>query len=169
MPQLTYRDATLDDLPLIVSIYNTTIEGRMVTADTEMVSVDSRLAWFAEHVPGTRPLWMVYNAQEEVVGWVSFQDFYGRPAYAATAEISIYLHPQHRGRGVGKAVLDYGINACPSLGIKTLLAFIFAHNAPSLKLFQQAGFAQWALLPHIAELDGIERSLAILGLRVDAK
>src|SRR5687768_3509343 len=117
MPQLTYTDATLDDLPLIVSIYNTTIEGRMVTADTEMVSVESRLAWFAEHIPDKRPLWMVHQEQQ-VVGWVSFQDFYGRPAYAATAEISIYLHPQYRGQGLGKAVLDYSIKSCPALGIK---------------------------------------------------
>ncbi len=167
MPELIFRNATLDDLPAIVAIYNSTIESRLVTADTEMVSVESRLPWFAEHEPATRPLWVVqYPSQQEVAGWVSFQDFYGRPAYAATAEISIYLHPQYRGQGLGKQVLEYSIQACPSLGIKNLLAYIFAHNEPSLKLFQQAGFAEWAYLPCIAELDGVERSLKILGKRV---
>jgi phosphinothricin acetyltransferase len=47
-----------------------------------------------------------------------------------------------------------------------LLGFIFAHNEPSLKLFKQLGFEQWAMLPDVAELDGIERSLVILGKRI---
>jgi L-amino acid N-acyltransferase YncA len=167
MSQLFFRDATLDDLTAIVAIYNSTIESRLVTADTESVSVDSRLPWFAKHERGRRPLWVVQlQEQQEVAGWVSFQDFYGRPAYAATSEISIYLHPSYRGKGLGKQVLDYSIQTCPALGIKNLLAYIFAHNEPSLKLFQQAGFEEWAYLPHIAELDGVERSLKILGRRV---
>jgi phosphinothricin acetyltransferase len=52
------------------------------------------------------------------------------------------------------------------LGIRTLLAFIFAHNAPSLRLFQAAGFERWGLLPRVAEMDGREYSLAILGRRM---
>jgi phosphinothricin acetyltransferase len=47
-----------------------------------------------------------------------------------------------------------------------LLGYIFAHNEPSLKLFLQLGFLEWAHLPDIAELDGIKRSLKILGKRV---
>jgi L-amino acid N-acyltransferase YncA len=50
---------------------------------------------------------------------------------------------------------------------RTLLGFIFAHNRPSIALFEQAGFARWGLLPCVAELDGTERDLAILGRRVD--
>ena len=103
---------------------------------------------------------------EEIIGWVSFQNFYGRPAYDATAEISIYLREDHRGKGLGKQVLDYSIGECCNLGIKTLLGYIFAHNEPSLRLFYKAGFAEWAHLPNIALLDGFERSLKILGKRV---
>ncbi|MGE8329854.1 MAG: N-acetyltransferase, partial [Paraburkholderia nemoris] len=32
---LSYRDATLDDLPSIVAIYNSTVPSRQVTADLE--------------------------------------------------------------------------------------------------------------------------------------
>jgi L-amino acid N-acyltransferase YncA len=91
---------------------------------------------------------------------------YGRPAYNATAEISIYLHENERRKGAGKKILEYAITQCESLEIKTLLAYIFAHNEPSLKLFRSFGFQDWALLPGIAELDGVERSLIILGKRV---
>jgi phosphinothricin acetyltransferase len=101
------------------------------------------------------------------VGWASFQSFYGRPAYDGTCEISIYLHEDQRGKGYGKAILRYAIEQCPSLGVHTLLGFIFAHNVPSLRLFEQLGFKEWAHLPNIAVLDGVERSLTILGKRVD--
>ena len=53
------RDATEADLPAIVAIYNATIPGRRVTADTEPVTVASREPWFREHGPRTRPLWVV--------------------------------------------------------------------------------------------------------------
>jgi phosphinothricin acetyltransferase len=163
--EFTIRDAILNDLPAIVDIYNSTIPGRMVTADTEPVSVEDRESWFKEHSSSSRPLWVV-ESQGEICGWLSFQSFYGRPAYQFTAEISIYIHPERRGQKLGQYMMRKAIEACPRLHIKTLLGFIFGHNAPSLKLFSHFGFEKWAHLPNIAELDGIERDLIIVGKRV---
>src|SRR5690606_26668930 len=101
---IAFRHALPGDLPLIVDIYNSTIHGRMVTADTSPVSVESRQSWFHAHTPEKWPLWMVETAGQ-AAGWVSLQNFYGRPAYNATAEISIYLHPDFRGKGLGKMAL----------------------------------------------------------------
>lgn len=138
----------------------------MVTADTENVSVESRQKWFDEHDPLKRPLWVMEDSSGQIIGWVSFQSFYGRPAYDATAEIGIYLDAQQRGRGLGKQALQYCIDHAPALGIKTLLGFIFSHNEPSLKLFRHFGFEDWGTLPNIALLDGQEKSLKILGKRI---
>ena len=163
---LTYRDAKRSDLEKITEIYNSTIASRLVTADTEPVSVESKVNWFDEHSSDKRPLWVVENEANEIVGWVSFQSFYGRPAYDATVEISIYLDAGQRGKGLGKQVLEYSINRAPEFGIKTILGFIFSHNEPSLKLFKHFGFEEWANLPNIAVLDNTERSLTILGKRI---
>jgi len=84
------RDATEADLPAIVEIYNTTIPGRMATADTEPVTVESRIPWFCMHHPRTRPLWVLEESLR-VRAWLSFNSFYGRPAYQPTAEVSIYV------------------------------------------------------------------------------
>ena len=156
------RNATPEDLPVIVRIYNSTIPGRLVTADLDFVTVDEKQSWFAEHNEFTRPLWIVEDAGN-IIGWVSFQDFYGRPAYAGTAEISIYLDEASRGKGYGKRVLQYSIEKSASLGIKRLLGFIFAHNFASLKLFEACGFAEWGHLHEIALLDDKPASLKILG------
>jgi len=161
----TVRDALMSDLPAIVDIYNSTIPSHMVTADTEPVTPESRQLWFTEHSPQLRPLWVAED-KERVCGWVSFQSFYGRPAYKATAEISIYLHVDCRGKGLGRFLLNRAIDACPELQIKTLLGFIFGHNTPSLTLFERAGFQRWGCLPNIAELDSVERDLVIVGKRL---
>ncbi|RFS26857.1 N-acetyltransferase [Chitinophaga silvatica] len=162
---LEFRTAKVSDLPRIVEIYNSTIPGRMVTADTSPVSVESRLPWFEAHSEDRRPLWMIDDGNENV-GWISFQSFYGRPAYDGTVEVSIYLHESARGKGYGKEILHYAIDIAPKFRIHTLLGFIFAHNLPSLNLFKKIGFEEWAHLPEIAVLDGEERSLKILGYKV---
>jgi phosphinothricin acetyltransferase len=163
---LIFKDASFQDLPRIVEIYNSTIPSGMVTADTVPITVESRFGWFSEHNAENRPLLTIRNASEEIIGWVSFQSFYGRPAYKFTAEISIYLDAHVRGQGVGKEVLKYSIEKARSFGIKTLLGFIFSHNDPSLRLFRSFGFQDWAYLPNIAVLDGVERGLRILGKRI---
>lgn len=160
------RHSTIADLPRIVEIYNSTVAGRMVTADTEPVSVQSKERWFNEHTPGMRPLYVAEDESKNIVGWLSFQSFYGRPAYNATAEVSIYLDPAARGKGLGKTLLQYAIDCCDSLGIKTLMGFIFSHNEPSLKLFERFGFETWGNFPNIANLDGMERSVTIVGKRL---
>lgn len=166
MTDLTYRNANVSDLKRIVDIYNSTISSRMVTADTEPLSVESRQKWFDEHNTTNRPLWIVENNSNQIIGWVSFQSFYGRPAYDATVEISIYLDETQRGKGLGKQILQYCLDKSPNFGVKTLLGFIFSHNEPSLRLFRYFGFEDWATLPNIALLDGQERGLKILGKRI---
>lgn len=165
MAALTFRHATEQDLPTIVAIYNSVIPGRMVTADTEPVSVESRRAWYHNHNPQKRPLYIISDG-DTIIGWVSLESFYGRPAYNHTAEVSIYLDEAARGKGYGKEILKTIIDQAPALGVKSLLGYIFAHNEPSLKLFKSFGFEQWALFPNVAVLDGVERSLIIVGKRV---
>ncbi|MHB0863785.1 GNAT family N-acetyltransferase [Paenibacillus sp. SEL3] len=158
--------ACKEDLPDIVDIYNSTIAGRMVTADLEPVTVESRIPWFEAHQENHRPLW-VLKQKGTIAGWASLQSFYGRPAYNGTAEISIYVHEDSRGTGTGSRLVQHLLNECPRLGITTLLGFVFGHNEPSIGLLRKFGFEQWGYYPRVAVLDSIERDLAILGKRVD--
>ena len=161
------RLALAADLPRIVAIYNASIPGRMATADTDPVTVEAREGWFREFDPGRRPLWVATDGSDErISGWLSVRSFYGRPAYAATVELGVYVDPDVRRRGVASELLRPALGAAPALAIRSLLGFVFAHNTPSLALFGRFGFERWGLLPRVAVLDGVERDVAILGLRL---
>jgi len=162
---VTIRHARPDDLPRVVAIYNASIAGRLATADTSPVTVAERQDWFRDFDPARRPLWVHCNAGGVAMAWLSLRSFYGRPAYAATVEVGVYTAPEALRQGRGAALLAHAIEAMPSLKIKTLVAFIFAHNEPSRRLFERSGFVRWGLLPRVAELDGIERDVMILGFR----
>lgn len=159
------RLAVESDLPAIVAIYNSTIPARGSTADLEPVTVESRRPWFAQHSAERRPLWVV-EQDGEVLAWVSLDDYKQRAAYGVTAEVSVYVRDDVRGRGIARALCQYAIAAAPRLGLTRLLAVVFAHNEPSVGLFRSLGFERWGLLPGVTVLDGVERDVLLLGLRV---
>lgn len=159
------RLAALNDLPAIVAIYNQSVPGRLATADMEPVTVADRLEWFQKHIYPNRPLW-VYETQQQVIGWCSFQDFYGRKAYEKTVEISIYIDYNFHHQHIAKNLFEQAASHASQNQIKTILAFVFKHNTPSITFFTKMGFGEWGFLPGIAEMDGVEIGLSILGLRL---
>lgn len=161
---MSTRLANQADLPAIVAIYNETIPSRMVTADTEMVSVPDKQAWFDSHHE-RRPIY-VYEQAGQVVAWLSYKSFYGRPAYDGTVEVSIYIATESQGKGLGKQLLTFAEQQAKRLEINVLLAFIFSHNLPSIKLFQRFDYQTWGMLPDIAVMDNQPYSLTILGKRL---
>lgn len=163
--KVEFKYAKEDDLSRIVGTYNSTVASRLVTADLEPVSVESKKNWFDAHSENKRPLWIV-ECDGIYAGWMSFNSFYGRPAYDSTVEVSIYLEEVCRGKGLGKICLQKAIDEAPRYKINSLLGFIFGHNEPSLKLFNQFGFEKWAHFPGVANMDGILRDLIILGKKV---
>jgi L-amino acid N-acyltransferase YncA/predicted O-methyltransferase YrrM len=164
------RDAVETDLPAIIEIYNATVPTRLVTAELEPTTVEARLPWFHEHSSDQYPFW-VAESEGRVIGWLDFKKFLPRSAYRGTAEISVYVDDKFRRRGVARELLGKAITVAPSLALTALVGLIFGHNEPSLKLFEGLGFERWGFLPGIAQLDGVQRDLVVVGLhcRLSAK
>ena len=162
---IKFQFATQNDLTKIVGTYNSSIPGRLATADLEKVTVESKQKWFDDHNVVDRPLWIILF-DEQYAGWMSFSSFYGRPAYQATVEVSIYLEPLFHKKGIGKTALQFAEIEAKKRRISTLLGFIFGHNEASIHLFQKAGYHKWAHLPEIANMEGVLRDLIILGKKV---
>jgi L-amino acid N-acyltransferase YncA len=162
---MSIRHATPEDLAAIVAIYNAAIPGRMATADTQPVTVAQREEWFRGFDADSRPLWVLEDAGT-IAGWLGLRSFYGRPAYHRTVESAVYVSPDRQRRGIARKLLAHALGDCPRLGVANVLAFVFAHNAPSIALFEEQEFMRWGLLPRVCELDGGEKDVLILGRRL---
>jgi L-amino acid N-acyltransferase YncA len=158
--------AQQSDLPFIVAVYNQAVATRLATADLEPITVASRSNWFEEHQDPQRPLWIIKEANTSV-GWACLSNFYGRPAYQQTVEISIYIDSAFQGKKLGSATLKLVIEQAAALNITTLLAFIFSHNYPSIALFEKAGFEVWGKLPTVALMDDTLRDVTLLGKKIN--
>lgn len=169
MPYM-HRDATEADLPRIVEIYNHAVASRTCSCDLEPTTVQARRPSFLQHSPGHRPFWVaedLASPDEGVAGYLGFFHFMNeRPGYFITADLAIYLHPRHQGRGLGTYLVAQAIERGPALGIETLTATIFASNEASIALFRKMGFEQWGFMPRVARLEGVEKDLVLVGRRV---
>jgi len=165
-PEFVVRDAVEADLPAIVAIYNATIPGGIVTADTTPVTVEARRPWFHAHRAEKRPIWVAEDEAGTICAWFSFSDFHPRPAYHPTAEISVYVAETHRRHGLADLLMRRAITRAPALGLKALVGLVWGHNEPSLRLMEKHGFETWGHLPRVALLYGVERDLIIVGRRV---
>lgn len=160
---ISFKLAQITDLPQIVRIYNQTIKLKNVTADLKPVTVEQRQLWFAEFSPNKYPLWIITDINENIVGWVGLEAFYGRAAYQQTAEISIYLDESCRGQHIGSQALDFVETQLEKLQLCNIVAFVFKQNTASNRLFKKHHFEQWGLLPQVAQIDNKTLDLAILG------
>lgn len=159
------RDAVQTDLPEIVAIYNVAVATRISTAQLDPVTVESRRDWLKDHTPDRHPFW-VAELEGKVAGWLTIKPFVQRAAYQNTMELSVYVDQDYRRRGIARILLEEAIARAPSLQIRAMVGLIFAHNEPSLKLFQRLGFERWGFLPRVAILDGVSRDLTIIGRHV---
>lgn len=159
------RDAVDSDLPAIIDIYNAAIATRISTAQLETVTVESRRRWLTEHSADRHPFW-VMECDGQIAGWLTIKPFLPRCAYSGTAELSVYVDQRFRRRGIARTLLEEAIARAPQLEITAMVGLIFAHNEPSLRLFEQLGFVRWGLLPQVALLDGMRRDLTIMGRQV---
>lgn len=166
---VTIRIATEADLPAVVDIYNQSIPAGWSTADTKPITVADRVEWFRKFDSNKRPIW-VAEVNGEVVATTYLSSFYGgRPAYDATAEISVYIATAHHGRGLGKRLKQFVIDQCPRLGVTTLLSMYFDHNDATRRINDKFGFEVVGHLREIAVIQGQKRGLVIAALRIPPK
>jgi len=163
---MNIRIANENDLSQIVEIYNQAVGQTGATADLTAVSAESRLDWFADHKPDAYPIW-VAGQSECILGWCSLSAYRpGRVALRQTAEISYYVHEDHRRKGVASALIQHAIEQCPALKIRNLFSLLLDVNVPSIRILEKFGFVKWGHMPDVAEFDGRTCGHLIFGRKV---
>jgi L-amino acid N-acyltransferase YncA len=144
------------------------LEGIATGLATFEVNSPSWESWDAEHLACCR---LIACEGEVVRGWAALSPVSARSAYAGVAEVSVYVGQEHRGAGLGQALLEALIVESEKNGIWTLQAGIFAENAASLALHTRCGFRIVGRRERIARLQGrwrdtilMERRSAVVGV-----
>lgn len=84
--------------------------------------------------------WFVAESSGSVMGFAMASRFHSRCGYAYTAEVTVYVHPEHHGQGIGQALYDRLIPSLEASGYRTLIAVIATPNPASQQLHAKFGF-----------------------------
>ena len=153
------REARGEDGPAILAIYESGIATQNATFETVVPSWEE---WDQRHHPHSR---FVYEEEGQVLGWVALAPISSRQAYSGVAEVSIYVAPQARGRGIGTRLMERAIASSETHGIWTLYAALFPENEASVRLHETCGFRRVGRRERVARLAGVWRDTLVMERR----
>lgn len=134
------RLARAEDLPALLEIYNHAVVTSVVTFDLEPRTEETGRAWMAAHT-GRHPLFVAELADGTVAGYASLSSYRPMPAYDSTAELSLYIHPDHQRRGLGRALAEHILAvARADARLHLVVSVITASHAVSMALHEKLGF-----------------------------
>lgn len=147
------------DWPQVRAIY---LEGIATGQATFEQDAPDWATWDRKHLSNCR---LVTRHGEEIIGWAALTPYSARAVYAGVAEVSIYIAAAHRGRGVGRRLLEALVTASEAAGIWTLQAGIFPENRASVRLHERYGFRIIGRRERIGKLHGVWRDVLLLERR----
>ena len=140
MSDLLVRPAVIGDVPALMAIYNHYVVTSHATFDIEPVTLDNRLSWF-EHYAETVPFRLVVAEQDgAVAGYAGSGRFREKAAYATSVEMTVYVHPDALGQGVGARMYERLFQLLAGEPIHRAYAGITLPNPGSLALHRRFGF-----------------------------
>jgi L-amino acid N-acyltransferase YncA len=133
------RLAQSTDAEAIREIYNAEVVGSTATFDLVPRTSPEQVIWLDEH-RGPYAAVVAVDGEDVVLGFGSLSVYRDRPAYATTVENSVYVGSDHRGKGVGRALLGELITLATQHGFHAVIARVGGGNEASIALHQACGF-----------------------------
>lgn len=135
------------DIGALTALYNYYIENTTFTLELEPLSEET----FGERVKGIaeRFVYLVFEEDGQVLGYAYLNEFNSRGGYRFTADLSLYVSPSARGRGIGRALYREIESRARAMGLCNIISLITSENEASLAFHDRMGFAR------VAKIDGI--------------
>jgi phosphinothricin acetyltransferase len=137
--QVQIRPAEASDAEALMAIYNPVVETSTATFDLVPRTLEQQLDWLADR-SGARIVLVAEDDDGAVAGYAAISPYRERAAYATTVEDSVYVHPDHQGRGVGRLLLEAMVETARAHGFHAMMARIVADHEASIALHSVCGF-----------------------------
>ncbi|MBU1175994.1 MAG: GNAT family N-acetyltransferase [Alphaproteobacteria bacterium] len=145
------RDAKEADLPSLLAIHNDAIRTLDAIWIEHEDTMEDRRQWFLDRKAMGFPVVLAVDDNDTVLGYGSYGTYRGREGYRLTVEHSVYLFPEARGKGVGKALLSWLIEKARADGLHAMVAVIDASNAVSIDMHEKFGFESSGVLRQLGQ------------------
>ena len=132
------RDATLNDAAKIVDIYNHYISDSVVTFEQEIISAGIMQERISKVLDSKLP-WLVAEQDSNIIGYCYATPWKERSAYRFSVEVTVYLHPQVKGRGWGSQLYQSLFEQLKQKQIHAVMGGITLPNEASIKLHEKFG------------------------------
>lgn len=139
----TIRNVSPADAAEIAQIYNHYIANTIITFEEEVVSGDI-ISERIKEVQLSQLPWLVAEQEGDILGYSYASKWHGRCAYRFSTEVTVYLDPDHVGKGIGSGLYSNLLAALKSQGIHAALGGIALPNEASIKLHEKMGFLKVA-------------------------
>jgi phosphinothricin acetyltransferase len=145
------RPAAERDIPAITAIYGHNVLYGTGTFELEPPIVAEMTRRWAEIVCRGFP-YLSAEFEGEVVGYAYASTYRPRIGYRFTVEDSVYIHPEHLGKGIGRALLAALIRECEQAGLQQMIAVIGdSGNRASIRLHESAGFQHAGVMRNVGQ------------------
>lgn len=142
------------DVPCITDIFNFYIEHTNARFEETLFTVEERLKWFSQFSRGSKHQIYVAVESGKVLGFACSQPYRAMSAFDETVEVTIYLAPDAKGRGVGSKLYSRLFSAIEKQGVHRLLSAIALPNEASIELHKRFGFREVGVFNEYAKKKG---------------
>jgi L-amino acid N-acyltransferase len=160
------RPAVEHDLADILRIYNHAIEHTTAVFEYRPHSMEMRREWFRAKQAAGLPVLVAVDG-DAVVGFASYGPFRAWPAYKYSVELSVYVDPQARRRGIGRQLVQGILDHARARDLHVVMAGITSDNAVSLRLHERLGFVEVAHIREVGYKFGRWLDLKLLQIVLD--
>ncbi|MEN9967185.1 MAG: hypothetical protein RL036_418 [Actinomycetota bacterium] len=134
----------------ILDIFNDAIVNSTALYEYQPRTMQTIETWFDAKAAGGFPVIGLVDSECALLGFASYGAFRPQPAYKYTVEHSVYVHAAHRGRGLGRVLLNAIVAEAKADQRHALIGVIDAENQASRSLHESLGFHLVGSMPQVA-------------------
>jgi L-amino acid N-acyltransferase len=140
--------------PEILAIFNDAILHTTALYEYEPRTPEFMSAWFEGKERANLPVLGAFTPDGALAGFATYGVFRALPAYHHTVEHSVYVHPDHRGRGLARALLQELVATALARDVHVLVGVIDSANAASIALHRSLDFVHVGTLRQVGRKFG---------------